>query len=60
MAGKPDFCRVNLSLYSAPGKMLEKGQDTGNPRVHIIAGPAWRGYNPDHDQDAYDPAYYLH
>ena len=44
---------------SAFGEMLEKGQDAGNPRMHIITGPGGRGYDPDDNQYAHGPAQYL-
>jgi hypothetical protein len=43
--------------FNSPlGEMLEKGQDTRNPRMHVITGPGRGGHNPDDDQDSHDPA----
>jgi len=47
------------AFASALGEMLEKGQDAGNPRMHVITGPGGHGYNPDDNQYAHDPAQYL-
>ena len=41
---------------SAPGEMLEKGQDARNPRMHVITGPGRSGDYPDNNQDSHDPA----
>ena len=47
------------ALSSASGEMLEKGQDAGNPIMHVITGPGGCGYNPDDNKNAHDPAQYF-